>query len=909
MLKHLDRLLQRWVDIRPGEYQRTIYLFFYLLLVLLAYYILKPVSRALFLNKFEASQLPWLYMTTAVAGGILAYYYGRLAVRSSLARAVAVATAFVLVSLALIWLLLAPDRPWMYYVFSVWVSLFSLILVSQGWLIASQVFLAREAKRVYGILATGSVLGAAIGGSLTAVLAERIGTNQLVLVSGVFVIAAYVCFRRLDRLEEVDLQHARGAKPEEADMHVSDLWLATVRYSHLRVIIAILCVTYLVDTLVDFQFNTMARAVHRGDALTAFLGGFYGLTLNLATFVLQVFLTSAVVRRFGVGGTLLVLPVGIAAGSVFMLAAPGVMAASVLRLIEASTRYSFNRTGMELLYLPLPSSLKDRTKAFVDVFVDRLARGLGALLLLALGVWSSDVRHVAAVVAVVCLLWIALAVHARREYVATVKGRLEARRLDLESVRTPVEDPGVIRLLEEAARSRSPRQVRYALTELEQAPRYPMRALLESLAQSSEPEIQTLVFAAAARLRIAGLEEAAQRALSGSDSSAAGTAAAYLILQDRDPAEILNRAVEAEDSVMAEAAIGALAAANAEFRAPDPMDFVLKSAASPNARQRQIAALVARFSTAAVTAALADLIRDPDVQVRKAAIRSAAAVRWRGLVEVLLASLNERGVRREAREALAAYGDMVLPRLIEAGTRAEPAFPRSQALRVLSMIGTQTAADALLDLLDSREINLRWLALRQLERMRRQFPQLNYASPHWSNHVHAELRWYHDLAAATQVLDGIETGSPALSLLRRTLVNRAELTVELLFRMLGLKYPPREIDAALRAVRRGGNEELSNALEFLDNILEHDLKTALLPVLDDHSGGAAIRSGINRNGEDLTAVLRNLLHSGDRWLTACSIMVAGELKQRQLAGEIPDAARDMGPEIMRVAENALAALE
>lgn len=898
------------MEIRPGEYKRTLYLFLYLLLVLLAYYILKPVSRALFLDKFDASHLPWLYLATAAAGGILAFFYGRLAARTSLARAVAVSMIFVLASLVLIWLLLAPDRPWMYYLFNVWVSLFSLILVSQGWLIASQVFHAREAKRVYGILATGSVLGAAIGGSLTAALVKTTGTNNLVLVSGIFVVLAYTCFHLLNRLPEVDLRHARGAKPEEADFEISDVWAATVRYSHLRVIIGIICVTYLVDTLVDFQFNTMARAALRGDALTAFLGGFYGLTLNLVTFVLQVFLTTAVVRRFGVGGTLLVLPVGIGIGSLFMLSAPGVLAASILRLVEASTRYSFNRTGMELLYLPLPGGLKERTKAFVDVFVDRLARGLGALVLLALGSWSADVRHVALVVVFFCILWIALAGHARREYVASVKGRLAVRRLDLESVRTPVEDPDVIRLLEETAQSESPRQVRYALAELEQAPGYRLGPLLNRLAESRSPEILAQVFQTGVRLQIPGLEQPARQVLTRNEPASAGAAAAYLALRSPNPAEILDRAWRAGGPLMAAAAIEVIEAAAAEFHPPDPMSFVLTAAQSEDPEQRQVAALAARFSTPAVTGILASLIRDPDPAVQRAAIRSAAVVRWGGLVEALLECLGRRGIRHEARLALAAYGDLVLPRLVEIGTGSGlTRIPRNQALRVLSASGTQLAAEALLQLLDSNDINVRWLALRQLERMRMQYPHLDYASSHWSGHIHAEVRWYHDLAAATNVLEDVSAPGPALLLLRRTLVSRANLTVDLLFRMLGLKYPPKDMDAALRAVRSGGAEQVSNALEFLDNILEHDLKSLLLPVLDDLSGGEAVQAHYRRNGDDLSGVLRNLLQSGDPWLTACSIMVAGDLKCRELSSEISAAGSRMGPDVRSVAHQVLEAME
>ncbi len=70
-MKKAAALFRSFFDVRPGEYGRTLFMSLYLLLVLLAYYILKPVSRALFLNKFDIDKLPWLYVLIAVAGGIL----------------------------------------------------------------------------------------------------------------------------------------------------------------------------------------------------------------------------------------------------------------------------------------------------------------------------------------------------------------------------------------------------------------------------------------------------------------------------------------------------------------------------------------------------------------------------------------------------------------------------------------------------------------------------------------------------------------------------------------------------------------------------------------------------------------------------------------------------------------------
>ena len=52
---------------RPGRC--TALMFTYYLLVLFAYYILKPIARAKFLDKFDADKLPWLYILMALLGG------------------------------------------------------------------------------------------------------------------------------------------------------------------------------------------------------------------------------------------------------------------------------------------------------------------------------------------------------------------------------------------------------------------------------------------------------------------------------------------------------------------------------------------------------------------------------------------------------------------------------------------------------------------------------------------------------------------------------------------------------------------------------------------------------------------------------------------------------------------------
>src|ERR1044072_5176108 len=261
------RLLRRQLfDIRPGEHLRTWSMFFYLLFVLFAYYILKPVSRAMFLTKFDPDNLPALYILIAGAGGIFAYLYSKLAARTSLRAAVFVTMLLSVVSLATMWALI--HFPWMIYVLSVWTSLFSIVLVSQGWLVASNLFDAREAKRLYPLLGMGMVLGAACGGEFTSRTARLVGTHNLLLASAVMVVLAYLAFRVATSQAAASVKEARGAQKEEGEFSFTGMVKDIGRVRHLQVIVGLMAAMYMVDTLVDYQFQVTASSTHTGDNLT-----------------------------------------------------------------------------------------------------------------------------------------------------------------------------------------------------------------------------------------------------------------------------------------------------------------------------------------------------------------------------------------------------------------------------------------------------------------------------------------------------------------------------------------------------------------------------------------------------------------------------------------------------------------
>ncbi|HAX41084.1 MAG TPA: hypothetical protein PLF84_05430 [Bryobacteraceae bacterium] len=871
--------LIRRLGLRREEVGRTALMFLYLLFVLLAYYILKPVSRALFLTRFDASQLPFLYLAMAASGGILAYHYVRIAVRWSLGAAVNAATVMIVLSLLAIWQLLRLDQAWLYYVFNIWVSLFSLVLVSQGWLVASHVFDARAAKRVYSLLAAGAVLGAALGGSFTALVVRAVGTANLVPVSALFVLLAYGCYRLLLQQPGVSLGEVRAAEERPVEFTVGGVARDVGQNRHLQVIIALLMATYVVDTLVEYQFSSMARASYRGDGLTAFLGGFYGLYLNLATFVLQVFLTSLVVSRFGVGGTLLVMPVGIGAAMGAMTVAPGIWAAGAARLIEASTRYSFNRTGMELLYMPLPADLRDRTKAFVDIFVDRVARGVGALLILGLAAAGAPgVVAVSVLTLLACGVWGVLAVYARRQYVATVRQRLEARRLDLESMRIPYQDAGLVRRLEELAGQGEGRQAIYALRLLEEVPGYPLETLAVRLDGSAAPAVRAWLYEAALRQGWRSLLKEARRELDLPPGPALVPAAVYYASMGGDGASAVRGMLDHPDPRVVEAALRAGEAVPAEMEVRMPLERVAALAGQAEPEKRRLAALAYRAHPDAAVAALPELAMDGQAMVRRAAAESLRSLGSRA-VPALAACLDERGAHLARRR---------------------------RAARLLGSIATQEAVDALLARLDEPDLEVLAAILRALEKQRGGAPGLDYAHEPVRRQVSRGARMYLEIRVSLGYLRGGERG-PATRLLIRTLETRLLRVIRGVFSLLGLRYPPQDMEAVWRAVERGTPAEMANAAEFLDNILDHDLKRYILPLLDEDRPPEQV--GLELFGLELRGAqeaLGVMIREGDPWLAVCAMAAAAESGFRGLAPVIESAARGAG---VRAREVARAALE
>jgi len=914
------RRLRSWwrsaFDVRPGEGSRVVLLGLYFASIMVANNILKPVSWGLFLNRFEISRLPYLYLLIAAVGGLLAYLYTRMAVLASLEAAVSAATAVCVASLVLFWMLIDVGSTGLLYVFSVFVSLVGIVFLAQGWLIAGTFFDSREAKRLYGLLGLGAIVGAAAGSSLTALAAARWGTKNLLPAAAVFLLLAFASLKGAAFAARRSGRNRRDRPepdPARQQFRFQDLAASLARYRHLQVIVGIIAITFCVEVLVEFQFNALAKEAFRGDELTAFLGWFNA-ALSGVTFLLQVFLTTLVVARLGVGRTLAIAPLAVGSASLGVMAAPGLLTASLVRLGEAATRYSINRTAIELLYLPLPAELKARTKTFVDVFMDRFGRGMAAMILLGLSAlgWTAP-RRLSLVLVALAAGWAFLAWQARREYTATVRRRIEARRLSLAEARVPVQDRETIRLLEQIARGESPRQVIYALSLLYDAPGYDLAPLLEQVVRHPAPAVRAKVYELARAIGYPGLATQALGEIRSGDlvqPELAAEAVAYLLAVSPDSDALAAELVRHEQSVVAEAALRAASGRRQLLETLVTDDWLRARARSDDPAQRALAAVAAGLRPAADVGLLLPLLEDPVASVAAAAIRAAGTLRHPDCLDTVIRRLGDRRLRRAALEALIAYGEPVCAVLAErllAETTPPPV--RRQIPRVLAALASQSAAEALERCLSVAEPPIRTAVLKALSRLRERAPHLRFTPDRITDEIRHEARSYYQLFATLEQFRRSRPGGPAVDLLVRTLESRLYQTLDRLFRLLGLRYPPGPIYAAYLAVVHRRGEELSSAIEFLDSVLDPRLKSMLLPLVD----GSPYLLEVGRDVfgieiPNLESAIRHQIGLGDPWLVACAVAAAAELRLTGLRADIAAVAEHADEVAAPVARQAAAAL-
>jgi AAA family ATP:ADP antiporter len=429
------KFLRLFADIRPGEASKALLLAFNVFLLLLAYYILKPLREAMLLvDKDSAVVKSCLGGAQAVLFVLVIKAFSRLA--SKVPRHVLITwTTLFFISNILVFYGLSLGRmpvKTMGIIFFVWIGIFNYFVIAQFWGFANDLYSDEVGKRTFPLVAFGATLGGVVG-TLPVVIKLRdlLGGRweyKLMLIAGVILLACIGLARFIHRREvrKTRDEREKGLVGAEEKVRVQEQPLKAgggfrlVFKSRYLLFIALLIGLYnfvnatgeyiisavtvntelskkataqaarVPNPISSSEVNVQAapakqdgapgagmeKSIHR-----AFMN--YQLLTNLVALIIQLFFVSRIFKWVGVSGALFFLPLIALGGYVLVSFGAVLVIVRWVKSLENGTDYSLQNTTKAALFLVTPREEKYKAKAAIDTFFVRGGDTVSALAVLA----------------------------------------------------------------------------------------------------------------------------------------------------------------------------------------------------------------------------------------------------------------------------------------------------------------------------------------------------------------------------------------------------------------------------------------------------------------------------------------------------------------------------------------------
>jgi AAA family ATP:ADP antiporter len=386
----LEKVLRVITEVHPGEGVTVVLMAFNLFLVLTAYYMLKTIREALILTEGGAAVKTYSSAGQALLLLGLVPAFGALASRVKRVVLLRVVTLFFMANIVLFFLAgvggLHVGVP-----FFIWVGIFNVMIVAQYWALANDIYTPDQGKRLFAVVALGSNIGAWLGALWAGDFIRHLGPYRLMLVAagvlgGCVLVAEVINRRQAARAPTLKAGEAEQPLGKEGGFQL------IMKDRYLLLIALLIVVLNLVNTTGEYILGkfVVAESVARFgateatlDARQKFIGGFYGQFfsyVNLASFLLQMFAVSRLIKLLGVGGAMFVHPVVDLVGYLAVFRWPGLGAARICKTFDNTIDYSLGKTAQQALWLPTSREAKYKAKQAVDAFFMRAGDVLSAVL-------------------------------------------------------------------------------------------------------------------------------------------------------------------------------------------------------------------------------------------------------------------------------------------------------------------------------------------------------------------------------------------------------------------------------------------------------------------------------------------------------------------------------------------------
>lgn len=432
----LDRVLSPFADVRAGEGVTALLLMLNIFFLLAAYYLLKTIREPLILTVPGGAEVK-SYAAAAIAGlfTVLVPLYSAIASRVSRVALINGVTVFFMACLVVFFALSRAGAP-IGVPFFIWVGIFNLMVIAQVWAFANDVYTVEQGQRLFAIVGMGASLGAIAGSFVTGQLVKLWGPYPFMLGAAALLALCVALTNLVHARERRGTSWAprgaadggtRGARAADAPMGGRSAFALVFSDRYLLLIAMLMLVYNLVNTNGEYILGKTVVALYASEhgaagslderkVIGAFYGNFFTM-VNVISALVQAFLVSRVLKRFGVRVALLVLPVVALGGYLSMAFVPLLALIRGAKLAENSLDYSLQNTTRNALYLPTSREAKYKAKQANETFFVRFGDVLSAAIVFAGTTWLGfATREFALVNVALIAVWLVLAVAIGRRY-------------------------------------------------------------------------------------------------------------------------------------------------------------------------------------------------------------------------------------------------------------------------------------------------------------------------------------------------------------------------------------------------------------------------------------------------------------------------------------------------------------
>tara|TARA_R110002051_G_scaffold69388_3_gene124784 strand:+ start:1198 stop:4017 length:2820 start_codon:yes stop_codon:yes gene_type:complete len=934
----VERLIKKIFDVREGEFKVSLWMLAYIFLVIAVLLIIKPTVNALFLSELGIEQLPFAFLLVAVTAVTSSYFYSKAVSRFALKKVIEVtiiSSIIILIGLGILLSLNVVSGVLLYF-FYIWVAIYAVLSASQFWILANLVFSIREAKRLFGFIGSGAIIGGIFGGYLTSILAPLIGNENLMFVAALLL---FFCIPLLRKIWNIRVKKNGSFRKHKNPVNNTEPPLKLILKSkHLTYIASIVAVSVVVAKLVDYLFSEFASsAITDADELTAFFA-FWFSTFNLLSLIIQLFFTHRIVGIWGVGFSLLLLPIGIFGGSFLFLLLPELSAVVLIKAMDGILKQSIHKSASELLTLPLPFDLKNKTKSFIDVVVDSLATGVaGCLLIFVVRGLDLPSIYIGILIIVLVCLWLYFIYKVRIEYYKTFRTNLEVLTDSFKKTKKiTASKTSVITGMRTVFKNGTEEQILFMLDKLMEINDKRFADDVELLLEHPSNKVKISAIQNLYFLNSKSMTSEVSELLKIEDRDLTIATLAYILsFAHKDKSFVFDAYLENPNERISSAALFCLAReAKHNYSLKQRyslLDRISKSLVNIEKNTDNISYLETVIEILGVANMpiyynkLIEFLNHENEEIVMTTIKSIGSTIDPNLGQHIIPFLEQKKYRPTVIEAFKQYGPQILPLL------RKNVQQRLQPLSVIRFIPmamqsfySKEAVHQLLGILTDNDLTVRLEVVRALSAIRSTHPQLKFNRYKVVSVIFDECKLHHQTLSSmhTQIIISYrnrtkskkEIGDAerdARTSLLELLERRLDSGLERIFKLLGLRYQQKDVAIAYEGLLSHKQEAQHNAIEFLDNLLSGELKRKLLPIIEESALDISSEEELQKIKHKIPSELecfKLLLQGNDLKIKLAVLYLIAQQKEPRYLSIVEEHLNDADPKIRSFALDAFKAI-